>query len=163
MSARKIRLIRVSGYDLLGLSGCLAVSIPRRPFNGTLRIARGRYTTRKRGCHLEETRRTWYGITWRLDRWQTVVFMVLLNILRVLEGLNIIPLKGEAFSSLHLRFNPLFHIIYVLCNKVRFFIYWNWICYVFENDKFRVGILFEKYLEKFSYKRECGIIFQESI
>lgn len=97
-NARKIRLIRVSGYDLLGLSGCLAVSIPRRPFNGTLRIARGRYTTRKRGCHLEETRRTWYGITWRVDRWQTVVFMVLLNILRVLKGLNIIPLKGEVFS-----------------------------------------------------------------
>lgn len=97
-NTRKIRLIRVSGYDLLGLSGCLAVSIPRRPFNGTLRIARGRYTTRKRGCHLEETRRTWYGITWRVDRWQTVVFMVLLNILRVLKGLNIIPLKGEVFS-----------------------------------------------------------------
>lgn len=63
MNARKIRLIRVSGYDLLGLSGCLAVSIPRRPFNGTLRIAKGRYTTRKRGYHLEETCRTWYGIT----------------------------------------------------------------------------------------------------
>lgn len=155
MNARKIRLIRVSGYDLLGLSGCLAVSIPRRPFNGTLRIARGRYTTRKRGYHLEETCRTWHGITWRLDRWQTVVFMALLNILGVLKGLNIIPLKGEHKVSSSLPYicvlilYSLCSILYVLYNKVRikiFFIYWNWICYVFKNDKLRRdGILFEKY------------------
>lgn len=59
------RFIQVRGYDLVDLSGCLAVSIPRRPFHRILRAARGRYTTRKKGCTLEATCITRYRITSR--------------------------------------------------------------------------------------------------